>query len=367
MDAAPPKKRWGHYAKWALRHTERLVPLINRPTRATTTIPGPTKAKGAVDARTGPKGRAVAKMAAKAGLRCLVCHAVTHTRDHTRVENHSSGSAKSVEPVQRCNPSLYCVLSLHLRCHCGSATHCPATMQLTPAQVLISLQALHTSRELSGSTCPSLSAALTWPERARPPAEGLSSLIAQDHVGIFAGKQANRCDLKILHVKTLCLQQVSCSEQAHVRRRFHTAKPGMQRMSWTACTMLKYATRWILSAALILGSSPCVMHVAGLCGPWTPAHERGCATSIPLDGSSGQPDMYASGYYVDSWPLQRTQSQRLPYSLSDGSVYPTHGARPQQRKSAGLNSGCKHDLGADAQRILCPDDPAPHTQESFPS
>ena len=48
------KRRWGHYAKWALRHTDRLVPLIDRPTRAATTIPGPTKAKGVVDARTGP-------------------------------------------------------------------------------------------------------------------------------------------------------------------------------------------------------------------------------------------------------------------------------------------------------------------------
>ena len=46
-----PKRRWGHYAKWALRHTDRLVPLIDRPTRAATTIPGPTKAKGVVDAR----------------------------------------------------------------------------------------------------------------------------------------------------------------------------------------------------------------------------------------------------------------------------------------------------------------------------
>ena len=45
-----PKRRWGHYAKWALRHTDRLVPLIDRPTRAATTIPGPTKAKGVVDA-----------------------------------------------------------------------------------------------------------------------------------------------------------------------------------------------------------------------------------------------------------------------------------------------------------------------------
>ena len=60
-----PKRRWGHYAKWALRHTDRLVPLIDRPTRAATTIPGPTKAKGVVDARTGPRGRAVAKMAAR--------------------------------------------------------------------------------------------------------------------------------------------------------------------------------------------------------------------------------------------------------------------------------------------------------------
>ena len=78
-----PKRRWGHYAKWAMRHTDRLVPLLDKPTRAATTIPGPTKAKGVVDAKIGPRGRAVAKMAAKAGLRCLVCHAVTHTCDHT--------------------------------------------------------------------------------------------------------------------------------------------------------------------------------------------------------------------------------------------------------------------------------------------
>ena len=41
-----------------------------------------------------------------------------------------------------------------------------------------------------------------------------------------------------------------------------------------------------------------------------------------------------------------------------------HGARFRLRKSAGLRSGCKHDLGADAQYILCPDDPVPQPQDS---
>ena len=27
-----PERRWGHYAKWAMRHTDRLVPLIDKPT-----------------------------------------------------------------------------------------------------------------------------------------------------------------------------------------------------------------------------------------------------------------------------------------------------------------------------------------------
>ena len=26
-----PKRRWGHYAKWAMRHTDRLVPLLDKP------------------------------------------------------------------------------------------------------------------------------------------------------------------------------------------------------------------------------------------------------------------------------------------------------------------------------------------------
>ena len=40
-----PKRRWGHYAKWAMRHTDRLVPLLDKPTRAATTIPGPPRPK----------------------------------------------------------------------------------------------------------------------------------------------------------------------------------------------------------------------------------------------------------------------------------------------------------------------------------
>ena len=261
----------------------------------------------------------------QAGLRCLVCHAVAHTCDHTRVGNHSSDSKKSVELVQRCHPSPYCRLNPRLRCHCRSADHYPAAMEFTPAQVLISLQALHASRELSSSTCPSSPAALTWLERAQPPTEGVSSLIAQGHVGIFAGERANQCGQKILRAQMLCQQPVSCSKQAPVRWQRHTIKPGIQRMSRTACTMLKYATRWALLTALVSTKSSCAMPVTGLCGPWTPTHERDGATSIPLDGSSGRPDMYTSGYTVDTvaylccpWPLQRKHSQRSHYSLSDG-------------------------------------------------
>ena len=252
-------------------------------------------------------------------------------------------------------------------------------MEFTPAQVLISLQALHASRELSSSTCPSVPAALTWQERAQPPAEGVSLLIAQGHVGIFAGERANQCGQKILRAQMLCQQPVSCSKQAPVRWQRHTIKPGIQRMSRTACTMLKYATRWALLTALVSTKSSCAMPVTGLCGPWTPTHERDCATSIPLDGRSARPDMYTSGYTVDTvaypccpWPLQRKHSQRSHYSLSDGlgqrsataGVYPMHGARFRLGKSAGLRSGCKHDLGADAQYILCPDDPVPQPQDS---
>ena len=199
-----------------------------------------------------------------------MCHAVTHTCDHTRVENHSSDSKKSAELVQRCHPSPYCILTPRLRCHCRSADHYPAAVEFTPAQVLISLQALHASRELSSSTCPSLPAALTWLERAQPPAEGVSSLIAQGHVGIFAGEQANRCGQKILRAQMLCQQPVSCSQQAPVRWQRHTIKPGIQRMSRTACTMLKYATRWALLTALVSTNSSCAMPVTGSCGPWTP-------------------------------------------------------------------------------------------------
>ena len=252
-------------------------------------------------------------------------------------------------------------------------------MEFTPAQVFISLQALRASRELSSSTCPSLPAALTWLERAQPPAEGVSSLIAQGHVRIFAGEQANRCGQKILRAQMLCQQPVSCSRQAPVRWQRRTIKPGIQRMSRTACTMLKHATRWALLTALVSTKSSCAMPVTGLCGPWTPTHARDCATSIPLDGSSGRPDMCTSGYTVDTvaypccpWPLQRKHSQRSHYSLSDGlgqhsataGVYPMHGARFRLGKSAGLRSGCKHDLGADAQYILCPDDPVPQPQDS---
>ena len=342
-----PKRRWGHYTKWAMRHTDRLVPLLDKPTRAATTIPGPTKAKGVVDAKIGPKGRAVAKMAAKAGLRCLVCHAVTHTCDHTRVEINSSDGKTSVKLVH-CHPSSYCIIGPRLSCHCRNTYHSSAAVAYTSTQVRIGLQALRASHELSSSICPALPAACIWLDRAQPQAEGVSSLIAHGHVDTFAREWASQCGRKIQRTQILCQQPVPCSRPAQARWRCHATKPGILSMSRTACAMLKYATRWELLAALVLISSPCVMPETDLRGPWTPTRE--CAASIPLDRNSGRPDIYTSGYPVDTMaypccprPSQRQHSQRSPlYSFGAGigqysaraGRYPMHGARSRLRQSA---------------------------------
>ena len=373
-----PKRRWGHYAKWAMRHTDRLVPLLDKPTRAATTIPGPTKAKGVVDAKIGPRGRAVAKMAAKAGLRCLVCHAVTHTCDHTRVEINSSDGKTSVELVH-CHPSSYCIIGPRLSCHCRNTYHSSAAVAYTSAQVRIGLQALRASHELSSSICPALPAACTWLERAQPQAEGVSSLIAHGHVDTFAREWASQCGRKIQRTQILCQQPVPCSRPVQARWRCHATKPGILSMSRTACAMLKYATRWALLTALVLTSIPCVMPETDLRGPWTPTHERECAASIPLDRNSGRLDIYTSGYPVDTMaypccprPSQRQHSQRSLYSFGAGvgqysaraGRYPMHGARSRLRQSANPRSDCKHGSGADAQYILCPGDLMPQPQDS---
>ena len=316
-----PKRRWGHYAKWAMRHTDRLVPLPDKPTRAATTIPGPTKAKGVVDAKIGPRGRAVAKMAAKAGLRCLVCHAVTHTCDHTRVEINSSDGKTSVELVH-CHPSLYCLIGPRSSCHCRNPYHSSAAVAYTSAQVRIGLQALCASHELSSSICPALPAACTWLEQAQPQAEGVSSLIAHGHVDTFAREWASQCGRKIQRTQILYQQPAPCSRPVQARWRCHATKPGLLSMSRTACAMLKYTTRWALLTALVL---PCVMPETDLRGPWTPTHERECAASIPLDRNSGRPDMYTSEYPADTMaypccprPSQRQHSQRSFYSTQLG-------------------------------------------------
>ena len=309
-------------------------------------------------------------MAAKAGLRCLVCHAVTHACDHTRVEINSSDGKTSVELVH-CRPSSYCIIGPRLSCHCRNTYHSSAAVAYTSAQVRIGLQALRASHELSSSICPALPAACTWLERAQPQAEGVSSLIAQGHVDTFAREWASQCGRKIQRTQILCQQPVPCSRPVQARWRCHAIKPGILSMSRTACAMLKYATRWALLTALVLTSSPCVMPETDLRGPWTPTHERDCAASIPLDGNSGRPDIYTSGYPVDAMaylccprPSQRQRSQRSLYSFGAGvgqysaraGRYPMHGARSRLRQSANPRSDCKHDSGADAQYILCPGD-----------
>ena len=184
----PPKRRLGHYAKVALRHTERLMTLINQPTRATATIPGPTQKKRDVEARVGAKGRAAAKMAAKAGLRCLVCHAVTGTCDHTRVLGKSSNSAEPVVHVLGCSSSLHDELEICLRLHYERTLRC-----IDPIQVDVSLHVLRPSSEPGNFMCVSFITAQTRSGRAPPLAEGLSSLTGKDRVGSFAGRLANRC------------------------------------------------------------------------------------------------------------------------------------------------------------------------------
>ena len=85
----PPKWRPGYYAKVALRHTERLVTLSGKPSRTSAAIPGPTQ-RYRVEVKTRQKGRAAAKMTARAGLRCLVCYAHSGGCDHTRVLGENS-------------------------------------------------------------------------------------------------------------------------------------------------------------------------------------------------------------------------------------------------------------------------------------
>ena len=114
----PPKWRPGYYAKVALRHTERLVPLSDKPSRTSTAIPGPTQ-RYCVEVKTRQKGRAAAKMTARAGLRCLVCYAHSGGCDHTRVLGENSVSIALAVHVQGCRSSMYGALQMCDRCHCG--------------------------------------------------------------------------------------------------------------------------------------------------------------------------------------------------------------------------------------------------------
>ena len=114
----PPKWRPGYYAKVALRHTERLVPLSGKPSRTSTAIPGPTQ-RYRVEVKTRQKGRAAAKMTARAGLRCLVCYAHSGGCDHTRVLGENSISVALAVHVQGCRSSIHGALQMCDGCHCG--------------------------------------------------------------------------------------------------------------------------------------------------------------------------------------------------------------------------------------------------------
>ena len=134
----PPKWRPGYYAKVALRHTERLVPLSGKPSRTSTAIPGPTQ-RYRVEVKTRQKGRAAAKMTARAGLRCLVCYAHSGGCDHTRVLGENSISIALVVRVQGCRSSIYGALQLCDGCHCGCIIYSAQPTCSVLAQVAVVL------------------------------------------------------------------------------------------------------------------------------------------------------------------------------------------------------------------------------------
>ena len=75
VPAVPPTPKWGCYARWAMQRTQRLLATTAYPTQALGVIPRPARAWNVRVPTVTSKSRAVAKMMAKSGLRCLVCSA----------------------------------------------------------------------------------------------------------------------------------------------------------------------------------------------------------------------------------------------------------------------------------------------------
>ena len=81
----PPRRRLGCYAVRALQHTIRLDVTEARPTMTKQKVPGPSSLKVPQASPAKQRCMAVAKVLAKSGLRCLICHRLEGSCVHTRL------------------------------------------------------------------------------------------------------------------------------------------------------------------------------------------------------------------------------------------------------------------------------------------
>ena len=105
----PPKRRLGCYAVQALRFTIRLDVTEAKPTVSTKTIPGPSCLKEYQASKSRRRSMAAAKVLAKSGLRCQICHRQTGSCVHTRLERPDPAYRKMAAHEMLCMSRSHCL------------------------------------------------------------------------------------------------------------------------------------------------------------------------------------------------------------------------------------------------------------------
>ena len=98
----PPRRRLGCYAVQALQHTIRLDVKEARPTVTKQKVPGPSSLRVPQASPTKQRYMAVAKVLAKSGLRCLICHRPKGSCVHTRLTRPAPVCEKVDTPTVSC-------------------------------------------------------------------------------------------------------------------------------------------------------------------------------------------------------------------------------------------------------------------------
>ena len=264
---SPPRKQLGYYAVQALRHTLRLGVKEARPTAAQEITPGPSCIKGGQLSRTRRRYKAVAKVLAKAGLRCLVCYRPEGLCLHCRPKS----SVPVWEKVATCTM------------HCASFTHCMSTITDRPFDPFG-----HARTPCHQVICPglavSVSAALRCPE---PPcagilhgstgtdcgiAEGFASPFWKPHGGHGISK---RDSLTLQGACTLSCFPACCTDSralycSRIARLLSTSLGG-----WALnAPFCRSWGPWLADSRLLRHFHPLVLAARGNVGPMRDAHDK---------------------------------------------------------------------------------------------